>query len=32
MEKSEFKALKANSKFNSHELQYLKFCCEESMK
>ena len=32
MENSDIKALKAQSKFNSFELQYLKFSCEESMK
>jgi len=32
MEKSDIKGIKAQSKFNSFELQYLKFSCEESMK
>jgi hypothetical protein len=30
MEKSDIKALKAQSNYNSFELQYLKFACEMS--
>jgi len=32
MEGADIKALKAKMNFNSFELQYLKFSCEESMK
>jgi len=32
MEKSDIKALKAKMNLNSHEIQYLKFSCDKSMK